>query len=269
MTLCIRCISQLFDQYKSFYSYDEDLAAERICQMTDMFFDEIAWGASRKISSESNRMNSYVSKLNLKQSKNRGSTYSDTLINRWEAAEKEAEYEAEIMNKDAQEVLEPSQVDPAIVRRFGLGFVDREYDVLQAEYDSWVERYGEPIDKRQDELYITMCYLKLNLQKSLQNDSAGVGTLANSYKGFIEAATTEIEDRRKREEQEVELDTLGMWVRDIEQYAPAEFYKDKKLYLDFDHLKEYVVRFMGRPLKNLLTGSKEMDEEFSLSESEE
>ena len=34
-------------------------------------------------------------------------------------------------------------------------------------------------------------------------------------------------------------------------------------------LKEYIERFMTRPLRNLLTGSKELDKEFSLSDSEE
>ena len=67
----------------------------------------------------------------------------------------------------------------------------------------------------------------------------------------------------------MELKPIGMLYRDIEEYCPAEYYKDKTLYADFDHLKEYILRFMSRPLKNLLTGSKEMDKEFNLSGSEE
>ena len=85
---------------------------------------------------------------------------------------------------------------------------------------------------------------------------------------MIEAATTEIEDRKRKVEAEMELKPLGVLYRDIEQFTPAEFYKDKKLYKDFDYLKEYIERFMKRPLKNLLTGSKELDKEFNLSETE-
>ena len=65
------------------------------------------------------------------------------------------------------------------------------------------------------------------------------------------------------------LSHLGELIREIEEVCPAEYYKDKKLYADFDHLKEYIERFMTRPLRNLLTGSKELDKEFSLSDSEE
>ena len=58
-------------------------------------------------------------------------------------------------------------------------------------------------------------------------------------------------------------------IRDIEEFCPAEYYKDKKLYMDHDKLREYIDRFMTRPLRNLLTGSKELDKEFCLSDSEE
>jgi len=259
MTICKRCIGQLFDQYIDFFDKDEDAAMERICQITDMYVDETAWAASRKISADRNRMSAYVAKLNLTQS-NSGSTYADTLIKRWES---EAE-NAENADQAAQ-----NGIDIETVRRFGLGFSDSDYDAMQTEYDSWVKKEGKPIDKRQDELYVTMCFLRLNLQKSVQGAGGNIGTVANSYKSFIEAATTEIEDRKKAAAEAVELKPIGMLYRDIEQFTPAEFYKDKKLYSDFDKLGEYIERFMARPLRNLLTGSKEMDKEFNLSGAEE
>lgn len=58
----------------------------------------------------------------------------------------------------------------------------------------------------------------------------------------------------------------GIWVRDIEMYRPAEYFKDKKLYKDFDHLLEYYQRFIFRPLKNLLTGTREFDKEFNVED---
>jgi hypothetical protein len=217
MTICKTCLYQLFDQYVDFYSGNEDEAGERICQLTDMYLDDTAWAASRKADPSRNRMSAYVSRLNLVQAHG-GTTYSDTLIKRWKAQVENAETIQEVRQN------EEIQISEETVRRFGLGFKDGEYDTMQAEYDSWVDKYGDPIDKRQEELYTTICYLKLNLQKSLLNDASGVGSLANSYKGFIEAATTEIEDRKRKEESEVELSPLGIWIRDIEQYAPAEFY---------------------------------------------
>ena len=267
LSICQRCIAELYEQYVKFYDNDEDAAAERICQITDMYFDPDIWASSRKISESRggksrNRISTYISRLNLTQTDG-CTTYSDTLIKRSDA---EVENAATI-----QDVIDNDDIETSIevIRRFGLGFSDGDYNTLQGEYDSWVDRCGAPMDKRQDELYVSICYLKLNLQNSVKNNTTGVGTLANSYKAFIEAATTEIEDRKKKAEAEMQLSPLGVMIRDIEEHCPADFYKDKAIYADFDHLKEYITRFMTRPLNNLLTGSKEMDKEFNLSGTEE
>ena len=107
--------------------------------------------------------------------------------------------------------------------------------------------------------------VKAQLQKSVQNGDAGIGALAKTYKEYINAATTELEDRKQKKEDSVKLDPLGVWISDIEKYTPAEYYKDKDLYRDADGIGGYASRFIFRPLKNLLTGSKELDKEFNLS----
>lgn len=267
ISICQNCIAELYEQYVKFYDGDEDAAAERICQITDMYFDPAIWAASRKISASRNgksrnRISTYVSKLNLRPDKE-CTTYSDTLVRRWEADVANATTVADVESND--DIETPAEV----VRRFGPGFDAGDYESLQNEYQNWVEREGEPIDKRQEELYISICYLKLNLQKLLQKGDANIGTAASNYKSQIEAATVEIEDRRKKAEAEKQLSPLGEMIRDIEEFCPAEYYKDKKLYIDHDRLREYIDRFMTRPLRNLLTGSKELDKEFSLSSTEE
>lgn len=267
LSICQNCVAELYEQYVKFYDNDEDAAAERICQITDMYFDPEVWAMSRKISESRNgrsrnRISTYVSKLNLNQVDG-CTTYSDTLVKRWEADVKNASTVAEVeQNKD---IATPTDV----VRRFGTGFSEGDYDSMQYEYQDWVRRYGEPIDKRQEELYVSICYMKLNQQKLLQKGDANIGAAANSYRSQIEAATTEIEDRIKKAEADKQLSPLGEMIRDIEEFCPAEYYKEKKLYSDYDRLREYIDRFMTRPLRNLLTGSKELDKEFSLSNSEE
>lgn len=268
ISICRHCIAKLYEQYVKFYDNDEDAAAERICQITDMYFDPDIWASSRKISESRggrsrNRISTYISRLNLTQVEG-CTTYSDTLIRRWEAAD--AENTAPVVD---MEQGDDNAVPKDVMRRFGTGFEAGDYDSMQYEYQNWVDRYGDPIDKRQEELYISICYMKLNLQKLLQKGDTNIGTAANSYKTQIEAATTEIEDRLKKAEAEKQLSPIGEMIRDIEEFCPAEYYKDKKLFADYDKLREYIDRFMTRPLRNLLTGSKELDKEFSLSNSEE
>jgi hypothetical protein len=53
------------------------------------------------------------------------------------------------------------------------------------------------------------------------------------------------------------LDTFGNWVKEIEQFRPAEFFKDKNMYKDVDNVEEYADRHITRPLKNFITGSRD------------
>lgn len=61
----------------------------------------------------------------------------------------------------------------------------------------------------------------------------------------------------------------GMWLADIEQNDPAEYFRDKSIYEDFDGIKGYFDRFVLRPLKNLLTNTREFDHEFNVEDGEE
>ena len=63
--------------------------------------------------------------------------------------------------------------------------------------------------------------------------------------------------------------TFGLWVKDIENNRPAEYFEDKALYEDYDHIGEYFDRFIKRPLKNLLTGSRDFDKEYNVEDGEE
>lgn len=266
LTVCKKCVDQLFDQYTKFFSGDEDCAMERLCQLFDMPYDESAWGMTRRKNSDVSRVSVYISKLNLIGSTNGFETYSDTIARRYEAQVENAEtFEAVASNPDIETPV-------SVVRRFGTGYTAGEYDSLQYEYDDWVDKYGLPIDKRQEELYVTISSMKLTLQKSIQSGSTNTGTIANSYRSLIEAATTEIEDRKKKAEEaarvEKKIEPIGMLIKDIENYCPAEFYKNKKIYKDSDGTGKYFSRYILRPLRNILTDSKDMDSEYNIGGSE-
>ena len=62
---------------------------------------------------------------------------------------------------------------------------------------------------------------------------------------------------------------FGVWLRDIEKNRPAEYFEDKKLYHDYDGIMDYIERFIFRPMKNLITGSRDFDKEFQELEFED
>lgn len=258
--ICKKCLDKVFLHYvDNVFDGDQDKAMELLCATTNTYFDENAWAIAKNHPSKNrSKISVYFSKLNLNQST--GTSYADTIL-----------YRNANKVENAQSVSQVEEnpniaVSIETIRLFGLGFSEQDYETLKYEYDDWVDKYGKPEDKRQDELYKSICYLKLQLQKAVQNGDTSIGALAKTYKEYINAATTELEDRKQKKEDAVKLDPLGVWIRDIEKYTPAEYYKDKELYRDSDGIGAYASRFIFRPLKNLLTGSKERDKEFSLSQ---
>lgn len=262
LSICKRCLEKAFNYYRDeVFDGDQDKAMELLCATINTAYDEGAWANAKKHPTNGSKVGVYFSKLNLNQTS--GDSYADTIIIR---ESKKVENAVSVQQiQENPEVTIPIQT----VQRFGLGFTEQEYETLEFEYEDWVSKYGEPEDKRQDELYKSICYLKLQLQKSVQGNDTGLGALAKTYKEYINAATTDLEDRKQKKEDAVKYDPLGVWISDIERFTPAEFYKDKSLYKDNDNIGSYSSRFIFRPLKNLLTGSKELDKEFNLSESGE
>lgn len=260
--ICKKCLDEAFYDYvTNVFDGDQDKAMELLCATINTCFDEVAWANAKKHpQSNRSKVSIYFSKLNLSQTK--GASYVDTIV-----------FRNANRVQNAQSVAQASEssnarISTETIRLFGLGFSEQDYETLRYEYDDWVDKYGMPEDKRQDELYKSICYLKLQLQKAVQNGDTSIGALAKTYKEYINAATTELEDRKQKKEDAVKLDPLGVWIRDIEKYTPAEYYKDKELYKDADGIGAYASRFIFRPLKNLLTGSKERDKEFSLAQEE-
>lgn len=59
---------------------------------------------------------------------------------------------------------------------------------------------------------------------------------------------------------------IGVNAETIEKYTPAEYYKNKKLFADNDGIGGYIERFLLRPLRNLMHGTKDRDYEFYVKE---
>lgn len=60
------------------------------------------------------------------------------------------------------------------------------------------------------------------------------------------------------------VDTFGIWIKEIESMRPAEWVEDKSIYADVDNIEAYGERHLTSPMRSLVTGNRE----FSLDESE-
>lgn len=102
--------------------------------------------------------------------------------------------------------------------------------------------------------------------RALRNgDTDQFGKMSDNYrKTFTQAGLKAV-----REIESDSNDCWGEWVRRIEEYTPAEYYKNKSLFNDFDNVGEYFERFVLRPLRNLMHGTSDRDYEFSVEDTED
>ncbi len=53
------------------------------------------------------------------------------------------------------------------------------------------------------------------------------------------------------------VDRFGVWIKDIEQYKPAEWWEQQEKYKDMDGFIPYIKNYIVRPIKNFFTGIKD------------
>ena len=98
-----------------------------------------------------------------------------------------------------------------------------------------------------------------------KGDSKEYSSLVEQYsKTFKQAGLRTIEEKDSSNDE-----VFGVTLATISQYTPEEFYKDKKLYSDWDEIGEYFDRHVCRPMQNIMTGSDIRDKEFFVPEDED
>ena len=87
--------------------------------------------------------------------------------------------------------------------------------------------------------------------------------LDKSYTELMEKASLTPKNLKEDNQNESQR-AWGLFIKDIEKYKPAEYFEEKGLYEDQEGYFDYFKRFILRPLRNLLTGTREFDKEFNI-----
>lgn len=258
LPICRKCMDKLFKHYTEAYGGDEDAAIRRICEKYDIYYSVSLLNASRKITKNRSRIHTYISKANLTQY--RGKTYDTTLDEeRNNVISSLEEYDEKKSNGEIN-------ITKASIKRWGIGvFEPRDYAVLEEHYKMLKE--NNPNADNNQEIFIkSLCHLNLLMIKALKDkDLDGYAKANGEYsKTFTKAGLKTVEEK-----DDSNNTTFGVTLATISQYTPEEFYKDKALYKDYDHLGEYYERHVLRPLRNLETGSTDRDKEFFVPDNDD
>lgn len=254
--LCRDCCENYFSHLKDVFSGNEEKALDRICAIYDWYYNDNIAAASRKITEEQSRLASYISKLNLKQNKELGTTYLDTIKDRSTLSINTLE--------DLEELNEVGEktVSKSVINKWGFGYEPEEYSLLQEHYKMLTTQFINA-DAVQDALIKDLCIIKViqnRAMKSGNTDSFDKST--KLYHSTLRAGG--LKTRSETDGADNESACWGNFTKMVEQYNPAEIYKDKLLFKDVDEIESYFKRFILRPIKNFFTGTRVQDDEFNI-----
>lgn len=252
INICNDCRDAYYYQLIPFFNGDEEAAIDRMCSLFDWYVNEAGLSACRQSSDDRSRISHYLAKKNLGQAAT-GDTYLDTI------KERLLEQSKTIDSVDDLEEVTAYKITPKMIKFWGAGYGESVYPILQGYYDELLKLCETKPDVKKQKMMKNLCLLEYQMQVKIQ-EGKDIGSLSNSYKAMFEAAELKIDNA------DTSNDSFGKWIMEIEKYAPAEYYQDKKKYHDFFGLVEYIERFMFRPLKNLIFGTKEKEKEYWIND---
>ena len=260
VTICNSCRDKYYLMLIDYFTGNEEKAMDRMCSIFDWFYEDTAIASTKKISVDRSRIGAYTSKMCMSQVKDKGTTYLDTIRDRGTDV---------IESKEQIEELKSDgtiNISNAMVERWGLGiFSTDDYKILEDHY-KMLKKQNPNCDNNQEIFIKDLCYTKLQQLNAMRDKKS------DDFKKFTELYRDTFKQAGLKIIQETDSsndESLGVTLATISQYTPEEYYKDKKLYKDFDSISDYIKRFMLRPLKNLMTGSADRDKEFCVKDGDD
>lgn len=254
---CKECTDKYMIQLTAFYSNNEEHAIEHFCQQVDWVYDIEPLKCAREISSDRSRISHYAAKKNINVGGRK--TYFDSLKYEYENKQHET-----VQSKEDVKSKELS-ITASAVDRWGVGFTELDYKNLDEHY-RMLKKNNPNADNNQEIFIKDLCNINMLKIRALQNsDSKEYSSLVEQYaKTFKQAGLRTIEEKDSSNDE-----TFCMTLGFISDHTPEEFYQDKHLYEDFDHIGEYIERHITRPMINLETGSNTRDKEYFVPEVDE
>lgn len=256
LPVCHNCTNELYHHYEEALGSREK-ALERMCMKFDIYWSPRVYKMMFGAVAQENQFKSYVTKTMLQHV--RHESYDDTL-------DDDAVDNGDLVlpKEELQKAhdLGETQITPEDIERWGGGYTKEEYRMMDAHYRMLTA--GETnIEFLRDKYIRDMCNIHVQSVRAMANkDTKGYADLLTLYQKVAQTAQIKVQNT----DIDTSNDTYGKWLAEIEKYTPAEYYADKKRYRDFFGIQEYCERFIYRPLKNLITGSKDKDKEFNLDE---
>ena len=258
LPICKSCFGNLFKSYTEKYNSARK-AMQRLCMAFDLYYNDSLFDICA--TGEETLVGNYIKRLNMLQYQ--AKTFDDTLDEGFTFSDirgTRIQNSRKVRDKSKGEAAE--EIDPHDIEKWGLGLEPIDYEMLNSHYKFLINA-NPNCDSNQEIFIQDLCYTKMQQMKAVREGRVDdYNKLTDSYrKSFKEAGLKAVRESAVNDEF-----TIGVTGETIEKYTPAEYYKNKELYRDYDNIGGYIERFLLRPLKNLMYGSKDRDYEYFVKE---
>lgn len=153
---------------------------------------------------------------------------------------------------------------------WGDGLSLEDYTFLEREFADWKKTHKSDT-KAEITLLKEICFVQLDIRKKRTvNGTTGVGAELKLLQDLMKTASVD-PAKASMANTGKSQDTFSSFIKTIEETEPADYYKDKELFKDFDNIEWYFDKYVRRPLKNFVMNSRDFNvsEDDTLKEEEE
>ena len=138
---------------------------------------------------------------------------------------------------------------------WGVNYTEDEYHFLEAEFAKW--KKTTKCDTQSEEILVReICHKQLEIRNARIEGKSVDGLVKGLQEIMKNSALTPALQNAANSGKNA--DTFGVWVKDIEQFTPAEWFENQSKYRDMDGMEEDkkdIIRSIG----NFITGSRDFN----------
>ena len=246
MHICKKCVTQIYNLY---FNHSQDIRASilKTCRKIDVAFYN---GIVDMTITQSQKTDTHIFQIYMQKLNSLGTKmgYGGNCFD-------EGEY---ILTKAEKEdiVEDEYMIESAIV--WGDNRPVEDYKYLDNRLHAYFNMMDEDIVTESDMVLLrNICQEELTIRRKRENNESIASNL-KTLQDLMQSANIRPTDI-KNANASANADTFGKWIEEIEKNEPAEFFENKELFEDFDGIGEYLQKYILRPLKNLITGTKDLD----------
>lgn len=258
LTICRSCAEKYYQQLIDFYSGNKEHALEHCCWLFDWYYNPDIIPMLHNSEKGRTEVSNYTSRMNMIHVQKKGTTYLDTIKDKSKERIMSVEDVRSSNEADSSE-KESIAITADIIKEWGTGYTNDEYQYLIDQYKDWTTRH-ECKTKAQEELFRTLCVAQLSIRRAQEKGVAK--ELSEATKVFQDLlGSANLKPSQTNDNTLIEQNTFGTLIKKYENEKPI--CEPDPQWQDVDGIKQYIDTYFLGHLAKLVHIKNDNEEAYS------